>query len=154
MFRIAATIAFIALLAVAWAGSFGYASAQSSTPLNLQPGDSALPTESRAALGADSANEAFAREYFHVDWGVSPVGHGMSRITGYVYNDYGQTAEDVELKITGLDASGQQVNTSIEHINDTVPARGRGYFDFRVPTSQSYEVDVASFDFVMGHGRN
>ena len=61
-----ATIALIAVFAVALAGLLGYASAQSSTPLNLQSGDSALPTESRAVLGADSAQEILAHEYFHL----------------------------------------------------------------------------------------
>jgi hypothetical protein len=149
-----ATIALITVLAVALAGLFGYASAQSSTHLNLQSGDSALPTESRAVLGADSAQETLAHEYFHLDWNVSPGRRGMSRITGYVYNDYGQAAEDVELKITSLDSAGQPVNTMFRHMSDTVPSRGRGYFDLQVPVSQSYQVNVESFDFAMGHGSN
>ena len=123
-------------------------SAQSSTPLNLQSGDSALPTESRAVLGADSAQETLAHEYFHLDWNVSPGRPGMSRITGYVYNDYGQAAEDVELKITSLDSAGQPVNTMFRHMSDTVPSRGRGYFDLQVPASPSYQLSVASFEFL------
>jgi hypothetical protein len=145
-----ATLALIAVFAVALAGLLGYASAQSSTPLNLQSGDSALPTESRAVLGADSAQETLAHEYFHLDGNVSPGRPGMSRITGYVYNDYGQAAEDVELKITSLDSAGQPVNTMFRHMSDTVPSRGRGYFDLQVPVSRSYEVNVESFDFTMG----
>jgi hypothetical protein len=74
----------------------------------------------------------------------------MSRITGYVYNDYGQAAEDVELKIASLDSAGPPVNTMFRHMSDTVPSRGRGYFDLQVPVSLSYEVNVESFDFTMG----
>jgi hypothetical protein len=78
----------------------------------------------------------------------------MSRITGYVYNDYGQAAQDVELRVRGLDSAGQPVATVIQHLGDTVPARGRGYFDLQVPLSPSYQVNVESFEFTLGHGGN
>ena len=78
----------------------------------------------------------------------------MSRITGYVYNDYGEAAQDIELKITGLDTAGQPVATVFKNVGDTVPARGREYFDVQVPASQSYKVDVEAFDFTVGTGGN
>jgi hypothetical protein len=149
-----ATVALMAVLAIALAGSVGTASAQSSTPLKLQSGDSALPMESKAALGADTHRETLAQEYFHLDWNASPGRPGMSRIVGYVYNDYGQAAEDIELKIIGLDSAGQPLNTMFRHMSDTVPSRGRGYFDLQVPVSESYKIDVESFEFTMGHGSN
>jgi hypothetical protein len=39
-------------------------------------------------------------------------------------------------------------------MSDTVPPRGRSYFDFQAPAGESYKVDVESFDFTMGHGSN
>jgi hypothetical protein len=78
----------------------------------------------------------------------------MSRITGYVYNDYGQAAEDIELLITGLDSAGQPVSTAIERLGDTVPARGRASSTSRSPESPSYRVDVESFEFAEGTGAN
>jgi len=95
-----------------------------------------------------------AERLFHVEWTAREGRSGMSRITGYVYNDYGQAAEDIELLITGLDSAGQPVNTAIEHVSDTVPARGRGYFDVQIPKSSSYRVDVESFEFMEGTGAN
>ncbi len=109
-------------------------------------------------FGQDAAtmNEdaALAEQFFHVEWTAGADRAGMSRITGYVYNDYGQAAEDIELLITGLDSAGQPVNTAIEHVSDTVPARGRGYFDVQIPESSSYRVDVESFEFMEGTGAN
>jgi len=75
-------------------------------------------------------------------------------LPGYVYNDYGQAAEDIEFLITGLDSAGQPVSTAIRHISDTVPARGRGYFDVQMPESSSYRVDVESLEFTEGTGAN
>jgi len=141
----------IAFFAVAFVGSPGCASAQPSTPLNLQSGDGALPAESKATV---SGRESMADQYFHLDWSVSPGRPGMSRITGYVYNDYGEAARDIELKITELDTAGQPVATVFQNVNDTIPARGREYFDIQVPASQAYKVDVEAFDFTVGTGGN
>jgi hypothetical protein len=95
-------------------------------------------------------DRSLAERLFHIEWTARAGASGMSRISGYVYNDYGQPAEDIELVITGLDAAGQPVSTAVEHVSNTVPARGRGYFDVQVPASSSYRVDVDSFEFVEG----
>jgi hypothetical protein len=144
-----AIIALTTLLIIA--GPLGYASAQSSTPLNLQSGDSALPAESKGII---SGRESLATQYFHVDWNVSPGRPGMSRITGYLYNDYGEAAQSVELKITQLDTAGQAVAAVFQNVNDTIPARGREYFDIQVPASPAYKVDVEAFNFTVGTGGN
>jgi hypothetical protein len=146
---VTAIIALTTLLTIA--GPLGYASAQSSTPLNLQSGDSALPAESKGII---SGRESLATQYFHVDWNVSPGRPGMSRITGYLYNDYGEAAQSVELKITQLDTAGQAVAAVFQNVNDTIPARGREYFDIQVPASPAYKVDVEAFNFTVGTGGN
>ena len=107
--------------------------------------DAAIMNEESAAL---------ADRFFHVEWMAGPGRAGMSRITGYVYNDYGQEAQDVELRITGLDSGGQPVSAVVQHLSDTVPSRGREYFDLQVPLSPSYQVNVESFGFTLGHGSN
>ena len=119
----------------------------------------AAKVDDPTTFGQDAAianqDLTLAERFFHLEWTATGAGRaGMSRITGYVYNDYGQAAEDIELKITGLDSAGQPVNTVFQHLGDTVPARGRGYFDLQVPVSESYKVDVETFDFTLGHGRN
>ena len=141
----------IVFFAVAFVGSPGGANAQPSTHLNLKSGDSALPEESNAVVGGRAS---MADQYFHLDWSVAPGRAGMSRITGYVYNDYGEAAQDIELKITALDTAGQPVATVFKNVSDTVPARGREYFDIQVPASPSYKVDVEAFDFTVGTGGN
>ena len=89
-----------------------------------------------------------------MDWNVSPGGPGKSRITGYLYNDYGEAAQSVELKITQLDTAGQPVAAVFQNVNDTIPARGREYFDIQVPASPAYKVDVEAFNFTVGTGGN
>ncbi len=71
-----------------------------------------------------------------------------TRITGYVYNDDGDAAVNVALRIHEIDASGTDVASVVAPVGETVPARGRTYFDVAVPRSRFYRVDVSSFDFV------
>jgi len=83
-----------------------------------------------AAEAAD-AHPTLSERLFRVEWvsGASPP--DQFRIVGYVYNDYGEDAANVQLRISEVDASG------------------RAFFDLRVPgTTSSYRVAVESFDFL------
>jgi hypothetical protein len=93
-----------------------------------------------------------AERVFHVEWNAQAGSSGRSTITGYVYNDYGRAAENVELQISNLDASGNVVGKEVQRIGDTVPSRGRAYFQLQAPTSYGYRVDVIGYDFNVGHG--
>ncbi len=78
---------------------------------------------------------------------VAPTGH--TRITGYVYSNKGRAADQVQLRIAELDASGKPVATYFERMLEEVPAEGRGYFDVKVPTNTQaakYQVDVYSWN--------
>ena len=91
-------------------------------------------------------------EFFHVEWAATPGPAGEAELTGYVYNDDGEAAVNVELRITELDAAGQPVDSSMREVRGAVPGLGRAYFDVRVPASQAYRVQVASFEFVETSG--
>jgi hypothetical protein len=91
---------------------------------------------------------ALADHFFHVEWTVAPDRSGHPRISGYVYNDYGDSAVNLTLRISEVDASGQDVESVVEPIGDTIPGLGRAYFSVRVPDSRSYRVAVSAFDFV------
>jgi hypothetical protein len=108
--------------------------------------DARTPFERDAVVPRQAAT--LGDQYFHVEWTAEPVQPGMARLTGYVYNDYGETAQDVEVQITAVDAAGRPVTSVIQPIGDTVPARGRSYFDLRVPASPSYQLSVVSFEFL------
>ncbi|HTY78785.1 MAG TPA: hypothetical protein VMI34_13265 [Candidatus Bathyarchaeia archaeon] len=91
---------------------------------------------------------------FHFEWTSGPARGGMATVAGYVYNDYGRSAENVELAITTLDDGGHPVGRQVQRLGDTLPSRGRGYFDVQVPAGSSYRLDVLDYDFVENHGRN
>jgi hypothetical protein len=92
--------------------------------------------------------ESVGAVFFHVDWNSRAVGRGQSRLTGYVYDDEGQPATNVELQISMLDATGHEVESVFRPVPGLVPGAGRAYFDVTVPDAPSYRVSVASFDLV------
>lgn len=89
-----------------------------------------------------------AEHFFHVEWTAGRGAAGRTRITGHVYNDYGDSAVNVALRIHEIDASGQDIASVVAPVGETIPAHGRAYFDVGVPNSRFYRVDVTSFDFV------
>jgi len=111
----------------------------------VNPSDSSQPA-------ATTPEPTLSERVFHVQWTAEPGRAGMSNISGYVYNDYGRAAENVELRVSNLDAAGNVVGMEIQRMGDTVPSRGRGYFQVQAPSSHGYRVDVIGYDFNMGHG--
>lgn len=94
------------------------------------------------------AKPTLSDQFFRVEWTAKPGPDGHSRITGYVYNNYGEAAQNVELRINEVDASGHTVSHVIRPVYGTVPGEDRSYFDVTVPSSPSYQVAVQSFDFL------
>jgi hypothetical protein len=108
-------------------------------------GHQSAPMTSTAGARDESAS---AGNFFHVEWTAGRAAAGRARITGFVYNDFGDTAVNVALRIHRIDASGGDVASVVVPIGEIVPALGRSYFDVRVPDSHAYRVEVTSFDFV------
>ena len=100
------------------------------------------------ASAQEPGTETLADQVFRLDWTATPNGNGDTTIRGYIYNDYGEAADQVHLRITGFDASGAPIDSFIEPVDDTVPNFDRAYFDFHVPGhAASYKVAVDSFSF-------
>jgi len=89
--------------------------------------------------------ESVGADFFHVDWESRAAGQGQSRLTGYVYDDDGQPATNVELQISMLDAAGHEIANVFRPVRGVVPGEGRAYFDVTVPNAlfhgHSYYVD-------------
>ena len=105
----------------------------------------------RTARAQDQAEATVDGQSFRVNWTVNPDGQGKARISGYVYNDNGDPAEQVQLRITEIDASGNPGASVVTPIDETVPAFDRAYFDVQAPgQAASYRVAVESFSALEG----
>ncbi len=98
---------------------------------------------------AEAADPTLSEQLFRVEWAGGASPSDQFRIVGYVYNDYGEDAVNVQLRISEVDASGRTVGSVIKPVGDTVPASGRAFFDVQVPgTTPYYRVAVESFGFM------
>ena len=86
--------------------------------------------------------------FFRVEFAPSTGHNGRPRLTGYVYNDYEEPATNVKIRIESTDLLGQDEGGVVKPLDETIPAKGRAYFDVPVPAGASYQVDVVSFEFV------
>jgi hypothetical protein len=104
------------------------------------------PEPAQAASEAEG-QPTRAERFFRVEWSAAGAGADQSRIVGYVYNEYGEDAVNVRLRISQLDEAGRPVASLVQPMGDVVRAGGRAFFDVRVPGSApAYRVEVASFD--------
>jgi hypothetical protein len=108
-----------------------------------------VPGLSLPAAEAEDAYPTLGERLFRVEWVGGASAPDQFRIVGYVYNDYGEDAVNVQLRISEVDASGRTVGIVMKPVGNTVPASGRTSFDVRVPgTTSNYRVAVESFDFM------
>jgi len=102
--------------------------------------------------GKRPTNEADSAQigdlYFRVESTPSTGRDGRPRLTGYVYNDYEEPAANVTIRIEPVDLLGRSEGDVVKPIDETVPAKGRAYFDVPVPEGATYRVNVVSFEFV------
>jgi hypothetical protein len=104
-----------------------------------------------AADAQEGGQTALGEQFFRLDWSVKDDHNGHAMISGYLYNDYGEAADQVQLRITELDASGRPIGTYVAPIGGTVPGFDRAYFNVKVSgRAPSYRVAVYSFNWVEG----
>jgi hypothetical protein len=107
------------------------------------------PVRPAAALSATSSVDARIR----LDWEVGTTRGGRPVIQGYVYNDYGRPASDVQLLVETLDASGAVIGRTVGFVRGVVQLNDRTYFEVPIKvTGASYRVSVTGFDWRGGGG--
>lgn len=107
------------------------------------------PVQPVAALSATSSVDARIR----LDWEVGTTRGGRPVIQGYVYNDYGRPASDVQLLVETLDASGAVIGRTVGFVRGVVQLNDRTYFEVPIRvTGASYRVSVTGFDWRGGGG--
>jgi hypothetical protein len=84
---------------------------------------------------------------FALEWKVVTSDSPETRkLTGYLYNNYGQTVR-VRLLVKGLDSSGAVVFRRVDQTLGTVPPFERNYFELdKIPAADRYVVTVYSYE--------
>ena len=89
---------------------------------------------------------AAQQRWFRLEWTASS-GAAPRRITGWIYNDYGTSAGEVQLLVEARDSADNVVDRRYQWLPGSLPPLSRTYFDVRgLPVAASYRVTVHSFN--------
>lgn len=99
---------------------------------------------------------AAAREpYIRLEWQLGAGRRGAPLVTGFVYNNYGESLGNVRLFIEEVDATGNTVSRTIGYVDGPVPPKGRLYFETSVPRAgATYRVTILYFDLFIDPGNS
>jgi hypothetical protein len=88
-----------------------------------------------------------------LEWEAGQTGKGRPVISGYLYNDYGRAAINVQLLVETLDAAGQVVDRTQGFVVGGVPVFNRTYFDVPLKAAGAgYRITVTAFEWRDGGG--
>ena len=93
------------------------------------------------------------QQYFRVQWDATTK-NGQTVVEGYISNTWGFPAQQIQLLVTGYDATGKQLGQLISWGPNEIDPGGRQYFNVAVPPGAStYDVAIFAWNWVqMGGG--
>jgi ABC-type glycerol-3-phosphate transport system substrate-binding protein len=96
-------------------------------------------------------------QHFAIEWAAAEQGPNTRRVSGYVYNQYGQygaTATQMRILAQALDPNGAVIGQRITYVPGGVGGFGRAYFDVpNLPATPAYRVSVWDYTWFQGPGR-
>ena len=89
---------------------------------------------------------AGGNQYFAVNWQPAER-KGRPVVTGTLTNQYGATADRVQLLVEALDDSGNVISQKVVWLGDNIAPFDRAYFAIPVEKSPKYRVSVFAYDW-------
>ena len=91
--------------------------------------------------------------FFTLQWTAQGRPSGRE-IDGYIYNNYGARAANVQVLAQAIDGTGNVVGQQLAWVPGGVPPLSRSYFRVPgLPPANAYRVSVWAFDWVQGDFR-
>jgi ABC-type glycerol-3-phosphate transport system substrate-binding protein len=93
-------------------------------------------------------------QHFAIEWAAAEQGPNTRRVSGYVYNQNGETATQIRVLAQALDPNGAVVGQRIAYVVGGVGGFGRAYFDVpNLPATPAYRVTVWDYTLFQAPGR-
>jgi hypothetical protein len=111
-----------------------------------------------AALGV--ANSAHAQDYamvggdryFRLEWEPA-VRHGHPEVRGNIFNEWGETAQRIRLRVESLNQAGQVTAVTEMNLPGQITPGTHAFFEVPVPApAPAYRVSVIGWDWVIRGG--
>ncbi|MGH7304187.1 MAG: FxLYD domain-containing protein [Candidatus Rokuibacteriota bacterium] len=92
-------------------------------------------------------------QHFAIEWAAAEQGPNARRVSGYVYNQHGETATQIRVLAQALDPNGAVVGQRIAYVLGGVGGFGRAYFDVpNLPATPAYRVTVWDYTWFQAPG--
>ncbi|MBI2219098.1 MAG: hypothetical protein HYU51_17570 [Candidatus Rokubacteria bacterium] len=106
-----------------------------------------------AGVDAQTYSIAGAERYFRVESDAAQDRRDGTVIRGYLYNDSGTPAANIQLAVDAVDPAGQVTATTVHVLPSMAPPSSRIYFDVRPPNrAATYRIRVLWWEWIRGGG--
>jgi hypothetical protein len=93
-------------------------------------------------------------QHFSFEWTATDQGPSSRKVSGYVYNHYGDYAITLRLLAQAVDAGGAVVGQRIVSVPGGVGGSGRAYFEVpNLPVAASYRLSVWEYTWFQSDGK-
>jgi hypothetical protein len=91
-------------------------------------------------------------QFFRVQWDAT-TRNGQTMVEGFISNTWGFPAQQIQLLVTGYDATGKQLGQVVAWGPNEINPGGRRYFNVPVaPGASTYDVAIFAWDWVQTGG--
>ena len=92
-------------------------------------------------------------QHFAIQWTATEQGPNTRRVSGYVYNQHGESAMNMRVLAQALDTNGDVVGQRIAFVPGGVGGFGRAFFDVpNLPAAPVYRVSVWDYTWFQSPG--
>ena len=93
-------------------------------------------------------------QHFSFEWTATDQGPSSRKVSGYVYNRYGDYAITLRLLAQAVDAGGAVVGQRITSVPGGVGGFGRAYFEVpNLPVAAGYRLSVWEYTWFQSDGK-
>jgi hypothetical protein len=92
-------------------------------------------------------------QHFTIEWAAAEQGANTRRVSGYVYNQHGETATNMRVLAQAIDPNGTVLGQRITYVVGGIGGFGRAYFDVpNLPAATAYRVSVWDYTWFQAPG--
>lgn len=107
-------------------------------------GAAPAPAQNYAMVGGE--------KYFRLEWEPGQR-HGRPDVRGHLFNEWGEIAHRIRLRVESLDQAGQVTAVTESNLPDVITPGTHTFFQIPVPApAPSYRVSVITWDWMLSDG--
>jgi hypothetical protein len=100
-----------------------------------------------ASTRAQNFGKVDGARFLTLDWERGEY-RGKPAVHGYINNRWVQAANNLQVTVEGLDASGTVISSIVDRLPGDLAPGSRSYFEVLVPATSNYRVSLSSYSWI------